>query len=55
MPINVEKSEGKLVSYIADQMFEDEVNQKIIAKEVIRVVDKYKISHDNVLAYVIRL
>ena len=30
MPINVEKSESKLVAYIADKMFEHEVNHKII-------------------------
>ena len=39
-PINVEESGGKLVSYIDDQMFKDELIHKIIAKEVIRVVDK---------------
>ena len=51
-PITVKSAQHKLVSYIADQVYVDELDHKVVARETIRVIDKFDIHHDKIISYV---
>ena len=51
-PINVAKAEQDITSYIADQIYVDELDHKVVAREVIKIIDAFNIPHENVIAYV---
>ena len=51
-PVNVNTVEQSTVSYIADQVYLDSLDHKVVAREVIKVVDSYKIPHHKIIGYV---
>ena len=51
-PISASAATDKTASYIGDQIYVDKLDHKIIAAEVMKVVDKFDINHNDVIAYV---
>ena len=51
-PVTADSASRKIVSYLGDQIYADTVDHKIVAAEVMRVINKFDIKHDRVLAYI---
>ena len=51
-PISASAATDKTASYIGDQVYVDKLDHKIIAAEVMKVLNKFEINHNDVIAYV---
>lgn len=51
-PIKASEASQERVSYIGDQVYLESLNHKVVAAEVMKVVNKFNIPHSNILAFV---
>ena len=51
--ISASAATDKTDSYIGDQVYVDKLDHKIIAAEVMKVLNKFEINHNDVIAYVL--
>ena len=51
-PIVADKASTKVVSYLGDQIYLDKIDHKVVAAEVMRVINKFDVKHSRVLAYI---
>ena len=52
IPMSASAATDITSSYIGDQIYVDKLDHKIIAAEVMKVVNKFEINHNDVIAYV---